>query len=216
MELDSLDRIYYRLDMESVELYRLPLLKIKTCYNKGELYGLSSDIFKQAVEMNKLPELFVDESYYYSHSGMAPYRLTFAILRRWKKVSDFYLEFVESPDKYGRKYYFTPSVRGFGDLLRGRIWQIKDIRFWIVIKACKMAGIELAELFSPYRIKRRGKGASMFNSLKTVIGGLDDVDIAAVGGFARLLLSGDVDVSQVMRLVEWRNERKRSAVAAGQ
>jgi hypothetical protein len=174
----------------------------------GGWYVWYRRILNWADERGILPELLVDEEYYYSKSGMAPYRAAFAIGRKWATIDEFYEHLIKD-------HAFAPGKVTMYDLLRGRLYHIRDARLWVVLKLCRMAEIPMAYLFTPYR--RLGANTP-FGMLTYLVSALSDVDVATLVGFAKLLLGGEVKEQDVQRLLAWRNEqndRKASQSNAG-
>lgn len=207
---EQLNHIGYALDLEQLSLFGIDLEEVYKCSNFGRKYGDVSAIYKAAVSRGILPELLVDESYYYRRKGIVPYRLAFAALRKWPKLSDFYRELTLCIDDYsGRPYYRYPSVNSFVKLLQGDVWWLRDIRLWVILRACKLADIEMGQLFIPYRYRLSRSGEGVFGNLHSVVSGLDNVDVAALVGIARMMIEEqELDEEKVLEVVRWRNSKK--------
>ena len=93
---------------------------------------------------------------------------------------------------------------------------IRDVRFWVIDKVCRLAEMPMAYLFTPYRQVRR---TGTFGELSHLVSALDEIDVLTLAGFAKMLLKDDVRLRDVQRLLEWRqlkhDERSRHPRADG-
>lgn len=151
-------------------------------------------LLNAADEHGVLPEILVDEEFYFSRCQMAPYRLTFQIGRKWSNVEDFYNYLVAD-------HAFAPGKSSLFELLRGRLYSIRDVRFWVIEKMCRLAEMPMAYLFTPYRRLSR---ESVFGELSYWLPALSERDAAVVAGFAKLLATNEVTAKNVHLLLAWR------------
>lgn len=197
-QLHQLDRLFYKVDETMCHLYKVDPHKLDFHaggnHRKG-VYVWYRDIMRQADAKGFLPEVLVDEDYYFNKCQMAPYRLAFHIGRQYPTLGAFYEALVAG-------HQFAPGVTTVKDLLRGCLYAIRDARFWVIDKICRLAGVPMAYLFTPYR--RRGQD-SAFGKLVDIVAGLKDCDVAALAGFAKLLAGGKVEIDDVAALLAWRD-----------
>lgn len=198
-EID-LDNLYYAIDIPLCRVYKIlpDMLYGKMFHKYGNSYANVHNIVRMAERRGVPPEILVNEAYYYKRCQMAPYRLAFHIIGKWGTIENFYSH-LEGVHK------FVPGKRSVRDLLRGNLYELRDVRFWVVDKFCRLAGMPMAYLFTPYR--RKGT-SPVYSALIDVMSGLDECDVAALAGFAKLLVDGDVSLDDVRRLLEWHKERK--------
>lgn len=193
----NLDNIQYRVDRANLYFYnRITKAHFRThttTNNKNpRVHWMRWDtIVKAGNAFNVPPEILVDENYYITRSGWAPYRLVFAAARRGLKPSDFLVRHTSA--EKAAWYYFlkgspTPYLRiGLAELQR----------------ACRQAGIPLSYLFVSLR---RVETASVFATLHNVLQVLTEKDAAFLAGVAKIL-SGRPDEEklslQLAELVKW-------------
>ncbi len=209
-----LEKVRYRLDFSMLGLLEISEKEFGYLANSptGGRYADYRDILRVADERKVLPEILVDEEFYYGRSGMAPYRLCFHIARKWPGVKEFYNYIADT-------WAFKPGESTLYDLLVGSLYFLRDIRLWMVLKICNLAEMPMAYLFTPYR---RMAKETIYGELTGVLGALRDCDVAVLAGFARLLAQNNVDLEDVKRLLAWRDEHasrdfsvRRDACATG-
>ncbi len=196
MSTVGLDNIHYRVDVSMCALYGFSDGKKHIPGKKW--YVSAHTLFDFAKAKGIIPEVLVDEDYYFQRTQMAPYRLAFHIIDRWGTIEDFYNHLASA-------YAFSPGRLSVRDLLLGRLWQIRDVRFWVIDKMCRLAGMPIAFLYTPYR----KKGVSnVYSALVDMLAVLDECDAATLAGFARLLHAGSVNIRDVERLLDWRDAHR--------
>ncbi len=193
----NLDTIQYRVDRANLYLYnRITGAHFKThttTNNKDpRVHWMRWDTFVKAGNAFRVPpEILVDENYYITRSGWAPYRLVFAAARRGLKPSDFLVR--HTPAEKAAWYYF----------LKGSPVPYLRIGLAELQRACRQAGIPLSYLFVSLR---RVETASVFATLHNVLQVLTEKDAAFLAGVAKVL-SGRPDEerlsAQLGELVKW-------------
>ncbi|WP_156940196.1 hypothetical protein [Caldanaerobius polysaccharolyticus] len=169
-------------------------------------YARYKDIYQFAQENGVPPEFLIDESYYTTRCGMAPYRLVFQALRNGMDIWDLYVEIL----KAGRP--LRPST--LIEFLKARRNTVSYIGVDTVIDICRIAGLDPADLFAP-RFRRNKTDRTVFGLLKEAISTMDDADITALAGIA-LVMARNEDDSEIMEILKWRSEVKNSSADVGE
>lgn len=198
-------RLHYRVDLAGLTCLigeeKVRKFDVKTHVFKpdGGKYLPYVEIFKLAQEAGVLPELVVDERYYYERTRMAPYRIAFAALRRGMTCWDLYLEVL----KLGRLLQPYSLARFL--LSSGRNGR-RRMTIDTLVDLCLLVGLEPGDLFRPRAHVIQRVQWPVFAGLREALAIMDDVDVAALGGLAVALGRGDEKA--IAEVLAWWKEVK--------
>lgn len=173
--------IHYKVDFEKVNLLQAFLGKEITFPDTINIRPTSirprtegtwvtyRNLYDKAEELGIIPELFVDEDYYYSRVGLLPYRIAFAGLRRGMDLFDVYNALSETG------YNVQPIT--FEYFVTGRRNTVRLARVEWMERLCSVTGIEIADLFVPV-FRRSKEGNTVFRVWKTALATLDSEKMA--------------------------------------
>lgn len=152
------------------------------------------DICIAAERMSVLPELLVDEAYYYNRCGFAVYRIAFAAYSKGMKLS----EVIKTVRVLGYRKVQLMSMMHF---LRGHI--TPDLSFKFVLDLCHVVDLPLYKLCRP--LKEIREISTVYSHMRDVVSRLDEASIAAMVGFGALLASRDEALVRAGtdKLIDW-------------
>ena len=185
--------IHYKVDFDKVNLLQALLgkeitfpdtINIKPTYLRPRTEGTwvtYRNLYDKAEELGIIPELFVDEDYYYSRVGLLPYRVAFAGLRKGMDLFEVYNALSETG------YNVQPIT--FEYFVTGRRNTVKFTRVEWMERLCSVVGLEIADLFVPV-FRRSKEGNVVFRVWKTALATLDSERIAKLVDITVALAQG--------------------------